>query len=159
MTQHYYFTQEGSKFHLKSKLSTALVRALICLVIAAGLYVLIPSEKKIGVWGAVFFVVFALINLLRSTKKLTIDTGAKIIIHKNNVLSGEVTYRFDEFVQFYVLTSSYLFKFITMDSTAFLVFDQKGKEKRVPVVVGLFSTRPAQKAVNEVGEIMGIEAA
>jgi hypothetical protein len=159
MTQYNYFTQEGSKFHLKSKLSTALVRALICLAIAAGLYALIPSDKKIGVWGAVLFLAFALINLLKSTKRLTIDTDAGIIIHKNNALSGEVTYRFDEFVQFYVLTSSYLFKFITMDSTAFLVFDQKGKEKRVPVVVGLFSTRPAQKAVNEVGEIMGIEAA
>jgi len=73
--------------------------------------------------------------------------------------TGLLTYRFDEFVQFYVLTSSYLFKFITMDSTAFLVFEQKGKEKRVPVVIGLFSTRPAQKAVNEVGDIMGIEAA
>lgn len=159
MTQYNYFIQEGSKFHLKSKTSTAVIRGVICLAVAAILYVLIPSEKKIGAWGAGLFVVFALINMLRSTKKLTIDTDAKTIIHKNNALSGEVTYRFDEFVRFYVLTSSYLFKFITMDSTAFLVFDQNGREKQVPVVVGLFSTRPAQKAVNEVGDIMGIEIA
>jgi len=136
-----------------------MVRSVLCLAIAAGLYFLIPSEKKIGVWGAGLFVVFALINLLRSTKKLTIDLDAKTIIHQNHALSGAVTYRFDEFLRFYVLTSSYLFKFITMDSTAFLVFGQNGREKQVPVVVGLFSTRPAQNAVNEVGDIMGIEIA
>lgn len=159
MTQYSYFIQEGNRFHLKSKTSTAAIRAVICLAIGAGLYFLIPAEKKIGIWGAGFFVVFALINLLKSTKKLTIDTGAKTVIHKNNALSPEVTYRFEEFEQFYVLTSSYLFKFITMDSTAFLVFDQNGSEKRVPVVVGLFSAGPAQRAVNEVSEIMGIEPA
>lgn len=159
MTQYNYFIQEGSKFHLKSKFSTALLRSFICLAIAAALYLFLPPEKKIGTIGAVFFIVFALINLLRSTKKLTIDTAAKTIVHKNNALSPEVTYRFDEFVQFYVLTSSYLFKAITMDSTAFLIFDQNGREKRVPVVVGLFSARPAQKAVNEISEIMGIELA
>jgi len=157
MTQYNYFTQEGNKFHLKSKTSTAVIRAVICLAIAVILYFLIPSEKKIGAWGAGLFVVLALINILRSTKKLTIDIAAKTILHKNNALSGGVTYRFDEFVRFYVLTSSYLFKFITMDSTAFLVFDQNGREKQVPIVVGIFSTRPAQKAVNEVGDIMGIE--
>ncbi|WP_343303905.1 hypothetical protein AAHN97_20255 [Chitinophaga niabensis] len=159
MTRYNYFIQEGSKFHLKSKFSTALLRSLICLGIAAGLYFLLPPEKKIGAIGAGFFILFGLINLLRSTKKLTIDTAAQTIVHKNNVLSPEVTYRFDEFVQFYVLTSSYLFKAITMDSTAFLIFDQNGREKRVPVVVGLFSARPAQNAVNELSEIMGIELA
>lgn len=159
MAQYNYFIQEGNRFHLKSKFSTALLRSLICLAIAAGLYFLLPPEKKIGAVGAGFFIVFGLINLLRPTKKLTIDTAAQTIVHKNNALSPEVTYRFDEFVQFYVLTSSYLFKAITMDSTAFLIFDQNGREKRVPVVVGLFSVRPAQKAVNELSEIMGIELA
>lgn len=159
MAQYNYFIQEGSRFHLKSKFSTALLRSLICLAIAAGLYFLLPPEKKIGAVGAGFFIVFGLINLLRPTKKLTIDTAAQTIVHKNNALSPEVTYHFDEFVQFYVLTNSYLFKAITMDSTAFLIFDQNGREKRVPVVVGLFSVRPAQKAVNELSEIMGIELA
>ena len=159
MTQYSYFTQEGSKFHLKTKSSTAVLRTMMCLAIAAGLYILIPPEKKIGVWAAGLFAVFALINLLKSTKKLTIDTGTRTITHKNNALSGEVIYHFDDFVRFYVLTSSYAFKFITMDSTAFLVFDQNGKERQVPIVVGLFSARPAQNAVNEVSDIMGIEPA
>lgn len=159
MTQYKYFIQEGSKFHLKSKFSTALLRSAICLGIAAALYFFLPPERKIGAVGAGFFAVFAVINLLKSTKKLTIDTAAKTIIHQNSALNPAVTYRFDEFVQFYVLTSSYLFKAITLDSTAFLIFDQNGREKRVPVVVGLFSAKPAQKAVNEISHIMGIELA
>jgi hypothetical protein len=157
MPHYTYFTQEGAKFHLKTKSSTTTLRFGICVAIAAALYFLIPPEKKIGPWAAAFFLVFALINLLKSTKKLTIDTRTRTITHKNNALSGEVAYHFEDFLRFYVLTSSYAFKFITMDSTAFLVFDKDGRERQVPVVVGLFSTRPAQTAVNEVSEIMGIE--
>lgn len=157
MTYYTYFTREGNKFHLKARSSTAVVRTIICLAIAAGLYFLIPVEKQIGIWGALLFVVFGLINLLKSTKRLTIDTSTRTITHKNNAFSGEVVYQFDDFLRFYVLTSSYAFKFITMDSTAFLVFDHNGSERQVPVVVGLFSVRPAQQAVNEVSEIMGIE--
>ncbi|WP_120516497.1 hypothetical protein [Chitinophaga barathri] len=159
MTEYTYFIPEGGKFHLKTKWSTAAIRAVFCLAIAAGIYAIVPPEKEIGAWGAGFFVVFALVNLLKATKKLTIDPAARTVIHKNNALSPEVTYHFDDFVRFYVLTGSYVFKFITLDSTAFLVFDQDGREKQVPVVVGLFSTRPAQNAVNEVSGIMGIEAA
>ncbi|EJL68294.1 hypothetical protein PMI13_03822 [Chryseobacterium populi] len=71
------------------------------------------------------------------------------------MLNGEVVYRFDEFVQFYVLVGKYLF--ITMDSTGFFIFNQNGKEKRVPIVVGMFSSRKAQNAINEVSEIMNPE--
>ncbi|RPE12788.1 hypothetical protein EGT74_04385 [Chitinophaga lutea] len=159
MTHYRYFTQEGDKFHLRSNTSAAIVRSVLCLAMAAGIYFLIPPEKKIGLWGAGLFVFFALINLLRSTKKLTIDVAAKTVVHKNNALTAEATYRFDEFVQFYVLRHSYLFRFIMLDCTAFLVFGQEGREKQVPVVVGLFSARPAQNAVNEMSAIMGFEAA
>jgi hypothetical protein len=156
MNHYKYFTQEGNKFYLKTNMSTAVIRSVVCLAIGIALYIIIPPEKKIGMWAALLFLVFALINLLKTTKKLTIDPGARTIIHKNNALSGEAIYRFDDFEHFYVLNSKYLF--ITMDSTAFFVFDQNGQEKRVPIVVGLFAKQPAQNAINEVSEIMGIEA-
>ena len=159
MTHYQYFTREGDKFHLLTKTSTAILRSALCLAIAAGIYFVVPPEKKLGGWGAGIFVFFALVNLLKSTKKLTIDTAAKTVTHKNNALTGEATYRFDEFVQFHVLRHSYLFKFILLDCTAFLVFEQQGREKQVPVVVGLFSARPAQNAVNEMSNIMGFEIA
>ncbi len=159
MAHYQYFTREGSKFHLRSKTSAAIFRSVLCLAVAAGIYYLIPPEKKIGLWGAGLFVFFALINLLKSTKKLTIDTLAQTVTHKNNVLTAEATYRFDEFVQFYVVRSSYLFKFVMLDCTAFLVFEQGGRERQVPVVAGLFSARPAQNAVNEMSDIMGIATA
>ncbi|MBS0027351.1 hypothetical protein ACTJJ0_12115 [Chitinophaga sp. 22321] len=156
MSNYKYFTQEGNKFHLKSNMSTAVVRTVVCLVIAAALYFIIPPEKKIGIWAALLFLVFGLINLLKTTKKLTIDPNTKTITHKNNALNGEVVYHFNEFENFYVLSGKYLF--ITLDSTAFFIFNQNGNEKRVPIVVGLFSKHPAQSAINEVTEIMGIEA-
>ncbi|MGO4293305.1 hypothetical protein [Chitinophaga sp. RAB17] len=156
MSNYKYFTQEGNKFHLKTSMSTAVVRSVVCLAIGATLYFIIPAEKKIGIWAALLFLIFALINLLKTTKKLTIDPNAKTVIHKNHALSGEVIYHFDNFDNFYVLSSRYLF--ITLDSTAFFIFDQNGNEKRVPIVVGLFSKQPAQNAINEVTEIMGIEA-
>ncbi|PIF45683.1 hypothetical protein CLU96_2693 [Chryseobacterium sp. 52] len=152
MTDYKYFIQEGSRFHLKNNMPVALIRSLVCLIIAGAVYYIIPPEKKIGLWGAVIFVFFALVNLLKTTKKLTIDPDAQIIIHKNNLLNGEVVYRFDEFEQFYVLVGKYLF--ITMDSTAFFIFNQNGKEKRVPIVVGLFGSKTVQNAINEVSDIM-----
>lgn len=159
MAQYQYFIREGNKYHLKSRSSAAVIRTVFCLAIAVAIYMLVPAEKKIGAWGAGFFVVFALVNLLKATKKLTIDCSTQTITHKNNVLTPEATYHFNDFVRFYVLSSSYAFKFLTLDVTAFLVFEQNGREKQVPVVVGLFSARPAQNAVNELSEIMGVEAA
>ena len=156
MTHYSYFSQTGSKYHLNSKWSTAIVRTVLCLAIAAGIYLLVPPERKIGAWGAGFFVFFAVVNLLKSTKKLTIDTAARTVTHKNNLLTPEATYHFDDFQQFYVQSNSYGFKFLLLDSTAFLVFGGKGREKQVPAVVGLFSKRPAQQAVNEMSDIMGI---
>ena len=156
MSNYKYFTQDGNKFHLKTSMSTAVVRSVVCMAIGAALYLIIPAEKKIGIWAALLFLIFALINLLKTTKKLTIDRNAKTITHKNNALNGEVTYHFDDFESFYMLSTKYLF--ITMDSTAFFIFNQNGNEKRVPIVVGLFSKQPPQDAINEVSEIMGIEA-
>lgn len=155
MKDYRYFTQEGSEFHLKTNMSTAVIRSVACLVIGAVLYYIIPPEKKIGLWGAVLFVFFALVNLLKTTRKLIIDPNAKTVTFKNNMLNGEVVYRFDEFIQFYVLVGKYLF--ITMDSTGFFIFNQNGKEKRVPIVVGVFSSRKAQNAINEISEIMNLE--
>jgi len=154
MSNHKYFTQEGNKFHLKTSMSTAVIRSVVCVAIGVALYLVIPAEKKIGIWGALLFLFFALVNLLKTTKRLTIDPNAKTITHKNNALSGEVVYHFDDFESFYVLSGKYLF--ITLDSTAFFIFDQNGQEKRVPIVVGLFSKQPAQTAINEVSKIMGI---
>ncbi|WP_345988737.1 hypothetical protein AAEU33_15960 [Chryseobacterium sp. Chry.R1] len=154
MDDYKYFIREGNQFHLKTKVSTAVLRTILCVVIAVVLYYIIPPENKIRLWSALLFVFFALVNLLKATKKLIIDTQARTIIHKNNILSGEAVYRFEDFEQFYVLVGKYLF--ITMDSTAFLIFDQNGREKRVPVVVGLFSSRTPQNAINEVSEIMNI---
>lgn len=156
MTCYSYFTQTGSKYHLKSKWSTAIIRTVLCLAIAAGIYLLIPPERKIGAWGAGFFVFFALVNLLKSTKKLTIDTAARTVTHKNNILTPEATYHFADFQQFYVQSNSYAFKFLMLDSTAYLVFGEEGREKQVPAVVGLFSKQPAQQAINEMSAIMGI---
>ncbi|ASK29058.1 hypothetical protein CEY12_02585 [Chryseobacterium sp. T16E-39] len=155
MKDYKYFIQEGSRFHLKTKMSTAVLRVIACLIIGIALYCLIPAEKKIGLWAALLFVFFALVNLLKTTKRLVIDTQAKTITHKNNILSGEVVYRFEDFIQFYVLVGKYLF--ITMDSTAFFIFDQNGKEKRVPIIVGLFGSKTVQAAINEISEIMNIE--
>ncbi|KXH78290.1 hypothetical protein [Chryseobacterium kwangjuense] len=149
-----YFIQEGNRFHLKTSMPVAMIRFIACLVIAAALYFIIPQEKKIGLWGAGLFVVFGLINLLRTTKKLVIDPYARVIKHKNNILNGEVEYRFDEFEQFYVLVTKYVF--IPMDSTAFFIFNKNGKEKRVPIIVGLFGSQKVQKAINEVSDIMNI---
>ncbi|SFN37536.1 hypothetical protein SAMN05421594_2427 [Chryseobacterium oleae] len=132
----------------------ALIRFVACLIVAVGLYCIIPAEKKIGLWGALLFGILALVNVLKATKKLTIDPQEKIIIHKNNILNNEVTYRFEEFEQFYVLTGKYLF--ITMDSTAFFIFNQKGKEKKVPIAVGLFGSKKVQNVINEVSDIMNI---
>jgi hypothetical protein len=156
MNNYKYFTQEGQQFHLKTSMPAAVLRSVVCLAIGVALYLIIPAEKKIGLWAALLFLVFALINLLKATKKLRIDRNARTVTHKNNALSGEVIYHFDHFENFYVLSTRYLF--ITMDSTAFFIFDQQGKEKRVPIVVGLFSKQPAQNVINEVSEIMGIEA-
>lgn len=150
-----YFTQEGSRFHLKNNMPVAMIRFIFCLIVAGALYFIIPSEKKIGLWGAVLFVIFGLINLLKTTKKLVIDPAAQVIIHKNNILNSEVEYRFDEFEQFYVLITKYVF--IPMDSTAFFIFSKNGKEKRVPIVVGLFGSRKVQNAINEVNDIMNME--
>ncbi|MBK1896423.1 hypothetical protein [Chryseobacterium paridis] len=155
MNDYKYFTQEGSRFLIKTNRSTAVLRTIVCLAIAVVVYCIIPPERKIGLWGALLFFVFAIVNLLKTTKRLIIDTQAKTVIHKNNMLSGEVVYRFEDFEQFYVLTGKYLF--ITMDSTAFFIFDHNGKEKRVPIVVGLFGSKVAQNAINEVSEIMNIE--
>ncbi|MBT2619680.1 hypothetical protein [Chryseobacterium sp. ISL-6] len=155
MNDYKYFTQEGNRFHLKTKMSTAVLRVFACLAIGVALYCIIPPEKKIGLWAALLFVFFALVNLLKTTKRLVIDTQSKTITHKNNIISGEAIYRFEDFVQFYVLTGKYLF--ITLDSTAFFIFDQDGKEKRVPIIVGLFSSKTAQNAINEISDIMDIE--
>lgn len=156
MSNYKYFIQEGNKFHLKTNMSTAVIRSIACLAIAIAIYCILPAEKKIGLWGALFFVFFALVNLLKTTKKLIIDTEAKAITHKNNMLNAEAIYRYEDFEQFYVLTGKYLF--ITMDSTAFFIFNKEGKEKRVPIVVGLFSTKPVQEAINEVSSIMEFDA-
>ncbi|MEY8760027.1 hypothetical protein [Chryseobacterium tongliaoense] len=118
MKDYRYFTQEGRAFHLKNSMSTAVIRSVACLVIGAVLYYIIPQEKKIGLWAAILFVFFALVNLLKATRKLIIDPNAKTVTFKNNMLNGEVVYHFDEFIQFYVLVGKYLF--ITMDSTGFL---------------------------------------
>ncbi|KMQ61515.1 hypothetical protein ACM46_16010 [Chryseobacterium angstadtii] len=150
-----YFTEENGRFHLKNNIPAAMIRFIGCLIIAAALYFIIPPEKKIGVWGAVLFVFFALVNLLKTTKKLVIDPKTKTIIHKNNILNSEAEYRFDEFEQFYVLVAKYLF--ITMDSTAFFIFNKGGKEKRVPIIVGLFGSKKVQNAINEVSDIMNLD--
>lgn len=155
MNDYKYFTQEGNRFYLKTKMSTAVMRVIACLAIGIVLYCVIPPEKKIGLWAALLFVFFALVNLLKTTKRLVIDTQSKTIIHKNNLFNGEAVYRFEDFEQFYVLTGKYLF--ITMDSTAFFIFDQNGKEKRVPIIVGLFGSKAVQNAINEISEIMNIE--
>lgn len=155
MNDYKHFTQEGSRFHLKTKMSTAVLRVIACVTIAVVLYCIIPSEKKVGLWVALLFLFFALVNVLKATKRLVIDTQAKTITHKNNIISGEAVYRFEDFEQFYVLTGKYLF--ITMDSTAFFIFDQNGREKRVPIIVGLFGSKTAQSAINEISDIMNIE--
>lgn len=156
MNSYKYFTQEGNQFHLKSSMSTAVIRAVVCLAIGLAAYFIIPPEKKIGLWGLLLFLFFALINLLKTTKKLIVDLDAKTVTHKNNALNGEVVYHFSEFAGFYVLNTKYLF--ITMDSTAFFVFNQNGNEIRVPIIVGLFSKQPVQNAINELTRIMGLEA-
>ncbi|NLR59459.1 hypothetical protein HGH93_15185 [Chitinophaga polysaccharea] len=156
MSNYKYFTQEGNKFHLKSSMSTAVARTVVCLAIGVAVYIIIPPEKKIGIWAALLFLLLGLINLLKTTKKLTIDPNAKTIAHKNNALNNEVVYHFNEFENFYVLNTKYLF--ITLDSTAFFIFTHNGNERRVPIVVGLFNKQSAQNAINEVSEIMGIEA-
>lgn len=149
-----YFTQEGSRFHLKNNIPVAAMRFIVCLILAGISYYIIPSEKKIGLWAAVLFVILAFVNLLKATRKLSIDPQAQIIIHKNNVLTREAIYRFDEFEQFYVLVGKYLF--ITMDSTAFCIFNKDGREIRVPIVVGLFGSRKVQNVINEVSDLMNI---
>ena len=156
MSNYKYFIQEGNRFHLKTSRPIAIVRAIACLAIGIAVYFIVPPEKKIGLWGAMIFVFFALVNLLKTTKRLVIDTTARTITHKNNLLNAEAVYRYDDFEQFYVLTGKYLF--LTMDSTAFFIFNQEGREKRVPIVVGLFSTRPVQDAINETSSIMGFDA-
>lgn len=157
MNQYNYFTKEGNKFHLNPKWPAAAARTLVCLAIAAGVYIIIPPEKRLGVWGAGIFVLFALVNLLKSTKKLTINTSTRTIAHKQNALSPEETYHFDQFDRFYIFSTSYIFKFILTDCTAFIIFSKDGREKRVPVVVGFFSARPAENAVNELSDIMGVQ--
>ncbi|SHF62992.1 hypothetical protein [Chryseobacterium vrystaatense] len=149
-----YFTQDGSRYHLKNNIPVGVMRFIVCLMVAAVLYCIIPSEKKIGLWAAALFVILAFVNLLKTTKKLSIDPQAKIIIHKNHLLTREAVYRFDEFEQFYVLVGKYLL--ITMDSTAFFIFNKGGREIRVPIVVGLFGSRKVQNAINEVNDIMNI---
>ena len=92
MSNYKYFIQEGNRFHLKTSMSTAIVRAIACLAIGIAVYFIIPPEKKIGLWGALIFVFFALVNLLKATKRLVIDTTARTITHKNNLLNAEAVY-------------------------------------------------------------------
>ncbi|EJL68295.1 hypothetical protein [Chryseobacterium populi] len=48
MKDYRYFMQEGGEFHLKTRMSTAVIRSVACLMIGAAQYYIIPPEKKSG---------------------------------------------------------------------------------------------------------------
>ncbi len=156
MTQYKYFEQEGSKYFLKSKTTLAYGLVALCFVVSLYFILGIGSDDKTGRYFGVFFLFLTLGAYLKTTKKLTIDPSAKTIVSKNHVLFPEKTYHFNDFERFHV--DDHYINFIKANSQASIVFDQNGKEKSVVLMITLFTSKPAQKIINEASEIMGIES-
>lgn len=150
-----YFEQEGSKFHLKSNNNITKIRFVSCVAVAIASFIFFPSDKGLNLFFAVLFAVFAVVNLLKMTKKLAIDTGTKTVIIKENALFSEKTYPFADFIRFNMETHST--NFVKTAHLARMVFEVNGKEKNVNLLTSGFTGNPTQTIINEVSEIMGIE--
>lgn len=153
MNNYKYFEQEGSIFHLKANNNTAKLRFVLCVAVAIALYVFLPKEKNLGLFLGLLFLAFALINLLKTTKKLTIDIGTKTVTGKHHSLSSEVSYRFEDFIRFNVDVHST--NFVKTNHVAYMVFDKNGEEKTITLLTTAFAAKPAQNIINEAAEIMG----
>lgn len=153
MNNYKYFEQEGTRFHLKANNNTAKLRIVLCLAAAIALYIFLPKEKNLGLYLGFLFLVFALINWLKTTKKLTIDTVANSVTGKHHFLSSEVSYRFEDFIRFNVDVHST--NFVKTNHVAYMVFDKNGKEKTITLLATAFAANPAQNVINEAAEIMG----
>lgn len=155
MTQYKYFDQEGNRYSLKSNSTIAWARTVILLL--AALYMFFGvSDRGPGVLFFGYFLIFlAAASFLKTTKKLTIDTTARTVTDKHNAFFKERTYRFEDFERFHVYTQ--YINLIKANSFASIVFDENGKEKSVTLLITLFVTKPAQTAINEASEIMGVE--
>lgn len=156
MTQYKYFEQEGNKYFLKSNSSIAYGRVLLCFIISMYLIFVVPREEKFGLYFGIFFLFLTFSAYIKTTKKLTIDTTARTVVDKTNTFFGEKTFHFDNFERFHVDT--HYINFIKANSQASIVFDQNGKEKSVMLMITIFTTKPAQRIINEASEIMGVEA-
>ena len=93
--------------------------------------------------------------LLKTTKKLTIDTSSRTVTDKHNAFTSEKTYSFDDFQRFYMAT--YYVSFIKSNCMGSIIFDKNGKEQHATLVTTMFTAKPAQRAINEASEIMGVE--
>lgn len=153
MNNYKYFEQEGSIFHLKANNNTAKLRFVLCVAVTIALYVFLPKEKNLGLFLGLLFLAFALINLLKTTKKLTIDIGTKTVTGKHHSLSSEVSYRFEDFIRFNVDVHST--NFVKTNHVAYMVFDKNGEEKTITLLTTAFAAKPAQNIINEAAEIMG----
>lgn len=153
MNNYKYFEQEGTIFQLKANNNTAKIRIVLCIAVAIAAYIFLPKEKNLGLFIGLLFLAFALINWLKTTKKLTIDTGTKTVNDKHHSLSSEVSYRFEDFIRFNVDVHST--NFVKTNHVAYMVFDQNGEEKTITLFATTFAAKPAQNVINEAAEIMG----
>ena len=153
MNNYKYFEQQGNMFHLKANNNSNMMRIVLCIAVAIAAYIFLPKEKNLGLFLSLLFLVFAVVNWLKTTKKLTIDTGTKTVIGKQHVLSSEVSYPFENFIRFNVDVHST--NFVKTNHVAYMVFDKNGKEKTITLLATAFAAKPAQDVINEAAEIMG----
>ncbi|NSL86299.1 hypothetical protein ECE50_005640 [Chitinophaga sp. Mgbs1] len=150
--QHY--TQTGSVYTKKNQTVFMAVVGILLLVIVA-LILIYGSKKPATYWMAGLVAVFGIIILLRITGKFTLDTQARTITNQPVFFLPPQVYSFDDFQNFLVSKQTML---ITLNATASMILDKKGRQRQVLLHQTVFTTRVLQRVTDETAEIMGLNA-
>lgn len=146
------FVQDGPVYRWKGQKGFYYALALFLLLIAIACWVY-GTNKGVRYLG-VFVALLGLAGVLRSTASIGIDTANRRIISRNFFFSPEKIYDYNDFDYFRIVKSSYLF--FTINVSAFMIFNQNGKERSILLQQGMFTTRPLQRLTDEMSAIMGI---
>lgn len=145
-----YFVKEGNVYRWKGQkfFYYGLALFLFLIMIACLVY---GANKGVRIMG-VFVGLLGLAGVLRSTAFIGIDVANRRIISRSFFFSPECSYDFDAFSHFRIVKSRYLI--MTINVSAFMIFNQNGKEKSFLLQQGLFSARPLQRLTEEMEGIM-----
>lgn len=148
-----YFTREGDVY-IKTP-QRVLYYTVAVLLIAVAIWSILYVE---GPKGRVTFGLFGLLGLiifLRGTASSRFNIKDRTITAYSFFFMPPKVFSFDDFDHFLVNKQSYM-GFVIINATATIIMKRDGKQRVLLLHQSMFVTRPLQRVIDEVSQIMGI---